>query len=213
MSERKPISPLLTSTAISLGLWAFALLYRGTLAMQVMAFIVLSATALMMVLVLIKNDQVLLQKSLLQWHFASAKILVYSIIISISLALWYRYIEEMPLFPLSFKWFVILSILIGATEEIIFRGVVQGEANRWNTTGAVYLSALAFAGYKALLFILPAAENETNVFNLFTFTFLAGILLGYARKNSGSLWPCLIAHGIFDLLVYMETAKPPWWVW
>lgn len=213
MTEGKPISPLLTSSAISAGLWAFALLYRGTLAMQVLAFIALSATALIMVLVLIKNDQVLLHKSLLQWHFASAKILVYSIIISISLALLYRYSEEMPLLPLSFNWFVILSILIGATEEFIFRGVVQGEANRWNTIGAVYLSALAFAGYKALLFILPATENETNVFDLFTLTFLAGILLGYARKNSDSLWPCLIAHGIFDLLVYMETAKPPWWVW
>jgi membrane protease YdiL (CAAX protease family) len=213
MIAGKLSDPIIKAIAISVGLWAFAFLYRGSILMKVMAVVSFLATAILMVQVLITQEKVLLQKTVWQWQTASGKVFAYSIMISVFLALWYRYSEHMPIIPASAEWFVVLSILIGATEELIFRGVVQGEASRWNMTGAVYLSALAFAGYKSLLFVLPSAENQTNIFNLFIITFLAGILLGYARKSSRSILPCLIAHGIFDLLVYMETANPPWWVW
>lgn len=213
MIAGKLSDPFTKALAISAGLWAFAFLYRGSFPMQVMAVVSLLATAILIVRVLISTEKVLLEKSIWQWQTASGKVIAYSILISIFLALWYRYSEQMPLLPASAEWFVVLSILIGVTEELIFRGVVLGEASRWNMTGAVYLSALAFAGYKSLLFVLPSAENQTNILNLFILTFFAGILLGYARKNSGSILPCLIAHGIFDLLVYMETSNTPWWVW
>ena len=213
MHAEKLSHPLARSLAISTGLWTFAVLYRGTTAMQIFAAVILLATAMLLVIVLLSHNGVLLHKNTWRSPSESRKVLMLSILLSVALAAWYRISEQMTLFPFSIHWFVLLSVLIGATEELIFRGVLQGEASRWHATGAVYLSALAFGGYKALLFILPAPENETNVFNLFIITFLAGILLGYARKNSGSIWPCLVAHGIFDLLVYMETAKPPWWVW
>ena len=205
--------PLVRSLAISTGLWTFAVLYRGTTTMQIFAAVVLLATAMLMVMVLLSDNVVMLHKNTWRWPSESRKVIMLSVILSVGLATWYRISEQMTPVPVSIHWFVLLSVLIGATEELIFRGVIQGEAGRWHATGAVYLSALAFGGYKALLFILPSPENETNVFNLFIIAFFAGILLGYARKNSGSIWPCLIAHGIFDLLVYMETAKPPWWVW
>ncbi len=213
MHSAKLSHPLARSLAISTGLWSFAVLYRGTTAMQIAASVVLLATAFLIVIVLFPHNAEILHKNTWRWPSESRKVLLLSIMFSVSLATWYRISEQMKPLPVSIHWFVILSVLIGATEELIFRGVVQGEASRWNTTGAVYLSSLAFAGYKALLFILPADENETNLSNLFIFTFLAGILLGYARKNSGSIWPCLVAHGLFDLLVYMETPNPPWWVW
>ncbi len=213
MTAGKFSPPLVRAVSISFGLWAFALLYRGSYPMQVIATVSLVAAAILIVWALLSNEKVLLQKSIWQWQTASGKVFAYSIIISVFLALWYRYSEHMPIIPAAAEWFVVLSILIGATEELIFRGVVQGEAIRWHEHGAIFLSAFAFAGYKSLLFVLPSAENQTNILNLFILTFLAGILLGYARKNSGSILPCLIAHGIFDLLVYMETAKLPWWVW
>ena len=213
MNAGKLSDPLVRSISMSTGLWTFAVLYRGTTAMQIFAAVVLLATAMLIVMVLLSHNAVMLHKNTWRWPTESRNVLMLSIILSVALATWYRISEQMTLVPFSIHWFVLLSVLIGATEELIFRGVIQGEAGRWHATGAVYLSALAFGGYKALLFILPSPENETNVFNLFIITFFAGILLGYARKNSGSVWPCLIAHGIFDLLVYMETAKPPWWVW
>ena len=212
MHAEKLSHPLARSLAISTGLWTFAVLYRGTTAMQIFAAVVLLATAMLIVMLLLSHNAVL-HTNIWRWPTESRNVLMLSIILTVALAAWYRISEQMTLLPFSIRWFVLLSVLIGATEELIFRGVIQGEAGRWHATGAVYLSALAFGGYKALLFILPAPENETNVFNLFIITFFAGILLGYARKNTGSIWPCLVAHGIFDLLVYMETAKPPWWVW
>jgi membrane protease YdiL (CAAX protease family) len=213
MASGKLSSPITRSLAISTGLWTFAVLYRGTTAMQIFAALALLATAILIVMVLLSHNAVLLLKNTWRWNSESRKVLMLSIILSVALATWYRISEQMTLLPFSIHWFVLLSVMIGATEELIFRGVIQGEASGWNTTGAVYLSALSFAGYKALLFVMPSPENETNVFNLFILTFFAGILLGYARKNSGSIWPCLVAHGFFDLLVYAETATPPWWVW
>ena len=206
-------SPVANALAISIGLWTFALFYRGSFALQLLAAVSLLVTAILIVKVLITHNEVLLQKGLWQWPSPAKKVLVLSFGISGGLAIWYRYTEQMPLLPVSFEWFVILSVLIGATEELIFRGVVQGEASYWHPTGAVYLSAFAFAGYKTLLFVQPSPQNQTNLATLFIFTFLAGILLGYTRKNTGSIWPCLVAHGIFDLVVYAETASSPWWVW
>ena len=213
MQGGKLSNPLARALAISITLCIFAVLYRGTKTMQLFAAVILLTTAVLMVMILLSDNADILQKKTWQWPSGSRKVLLLSIILSVVLSVWYRLSEQMAPLPVSIEWFVILSIMIGATEELIFRGVVQGEASRWNMTGAVYLSALAFAGYKSLLFVLPSAENQTNIFKLFIITFLAGILLGYARKNSGSILPCLIAHGIFDLLVYVETPKPPWWVW
>jgi membrane protease YdiL (CAAX protease family) len=72
---------------------------------------------------------------------------------------------------------------------------------------------VAFAGYKALLFVWPSSFNHSSPLSLFGFSLLAGVGLGYARKVTGSIWPTLIAHGIFDAWVYMETSNAPWWVW
>jgi membrane protease YdiL (CAAX protease family) len=104
-------------------------------------------------------------------------------------------------------------MLIGATEEVIFRGVIQGEASRWNTRGAVILSAFFFALYKTLIFIWPGEFNQANPWVLFPVTFAAGILLGYTRKATNSLLPAILAHMLFDLILYADSAKAPWWVW
>jgi membrane protease YdiL (CAAX protease family) len=213
MMAEKLSDPFIKAVSISIGLWVFALLYRGSFPMQVIAALSLLATAILIVQVILSTGKVLWEKSIWQWQTGSGKVYAFSIMVSVFLALCYRYSEQMPIIPASAAWFVVISILIGATEELIFRGVVQGEAGRWNMNGAIYLSAFAFAGYKSLLFVLPSAENQSNILILFILTFLAGIVLGYARKNSGSILPCLVAHGIFDILVYMETANPPWWVW
>jgi membrane protease YdiL (CAAX protease family) len=124
-----------------------------------------------------------------------------------------RYLEGLDVFPGRLDWFVLVSMLIGATEEIIFRGVIQGEASRWNTRGAVMLSAFFFALYKTLIFIWPGEFNQANPWILFPVTFVAGILLGYTRKATNSLLPAILAHMLFDLILYADSAKAPWWVW
>jgi membrane protease YdiL (CAAX protease family) len=141
------------------------------------------------------------------------RILWVSLAIAAGLAFLDRFLEGLSLFPTQFGWFVLVSMLIGATEEIIFRGVIQGEASRWNPTGAVFLGALFFALYKTLLFIWPGEFNQANPWILFPVTLAAGILLGYTRMATGSIIPAILAHMLFDLVLYADSAQAPWWVW
>lgn len=160
-----------------------------------------------------RNPMILLGRDIWRLQREKRWILYLALGIAAVLAVLDRQLEGMPLFPHSLQWFVLVSMLIGATEEFMFRGVIQGEASRWNATGAVYLSATAFAAYKALLFYHPETYNEADPWMLFYITLPAGILLGYARKASGSLWPPILAHMLFDLVLYGDCLKTPWWVW
>jgi membrane protease YdiL (CAAX protease family) len=160
-----------------------------------------------------RHPMILLGKEI--WSIKKEKrfILWISLALAGVLAILDRYLEGMPWLPVSFEWFVLVSMLIGATEEFMFRGVIQGEASRWHPVGAVFLSALCFAAYKAMLFIHPDMENTSVPWMMFYITLPAGILLGIARKASGSIWPAILAHMLFDLILYGDSAKAPWWVW
>jgi membrane protease YdiL (CAAX protease family) len=44
-------------------------------------------------------------------------------------------------------------------------------------------------------------------------TFVGGITFGLIRELSSSVIPPILAHAMFDLLVYGAVARAPWWVW
>jgi membrane protease YdiL (CAAX protease family) len=160
-----------------------------------------------------RHPMILLGKEIWSIRKDKRSILWISLALGGVLAILDRYLEGMPLLPVSLGWFVLVSMLIGATEEFMFRGVILGEASRWHPTGAVFLSALCFAAYKAMLFVHPERFNTTDPWMMFYLTLPAGILLGYARKSSGSIWPPILAHMLFDLILYGDALKTPWWVW
>jgi membrane protease YdiL (CAAX protease family) len=160
-----------------------------------------------------RHPPLLLSRQLWSLDRRHRKVLWISLTIAAALGCLDRYLEGMPLVPEALEWFVLVSMLIGATEEIIFRGIIQGEAARWNPGGAIFLGAFVFAAYKALLFVWPGEFNQANPWIIFLVTFPAGILLGYARKITGSLWPAILAHMLFDLVLYGDAVDVPWWVW
>lgn len=213
MMATKRSASLKMATAVSVSICLFALLLHMPFAFKSLAWVAFGSAALLISFLLARHQQVLLNKKLWRLPAHQLGITGSTLIISIIVSIWYRISSDMPWWPVSLEFFVLLSVLIGATEEILFRGIVFGEASRWHITGAIWFSALAFAAYKALLFVWPSPINHTNPFTLFSVSFIAGLLLGYVRKKSGSLWPCLLAHGIFDLWVYAETPHAPWWVW
>jgi membrane protease YdiL (CAAX protease family) len=134
-----------------------------------------------------------------------------SIIVSISTVLYLRNDAGLSLIPVKLKWFAIIAVAIGCTEELVFRGWLQSQFNgKWGITGIIF-AALAHASYKTALFLSPAILYDVSTSYLFVVTFIAGIFLGATRHFTGSLWPAIIAHAIFDLLVYGDSALP-WWV-
>lgn len=125
----------------------------------------------------------------------------------------YRYHLDLSLLPYSFYGFTIIAGIIGIAEELVFRGFLQGLLQQVNAPLSVLFSTLSHTGYKCFLFLSPVITADINIGFLAFWTFTAGLLLGILRYFSGSIIPPLLAHFLFDLLVYAGAASAPWWVW
>ena len=148
------------------------------------------------------------------WRFKkSLSLILVATILALVLAIYSRIEDGLPAIPSKIGVFVIVAVFIGFVEEVVFRGFVQGGAQQRNQTGAVVLASVSHAGYKALLFVFPLEHLNNSPLELFGYTFLAGLVLGFSRQITGSLWPAILAHCFFDFWLYMEQSSAPWWVW
>jgi membrane protease YdiL (CAAX protease family) len=151
----------------------------------------------------------------LRYSFTAATI-IYCIIgfqMGVAGALYYRGSFGMPVLPSVIRNFVWVAICIGITEELVFRGFIQGMLSKLHPGFAIVLAALAHATYKACLFISPAADYHYSVMLFYTWSLGAFILIGVLRYYSKSILPAIIAHAVFELVVYAENLHAPWWVW
>jgi len=108
--------------------------------------------------------------------------------------------------------FVLVACLIGATEEFVYRGWLLGRARVLGWPAAVLVAALAHAAYKAALFAWPPSPPPVDVLGLLLWTAAGGLVLGLLRVFTGSVIPSLVAHAVFDFVVYRSVAHAPWWV-
>jgi len=111
--------------------------------------------------------------------------------------------------------FVALACLIGATEELVYRGWMLERLAALGWPAAVTFSAVAHGAYKTALFALPPAAHEGpfSLARIALWTVVGGLMLGWLRVRSQSVWPAVLAHAAFDAVVYSAFAAPPWWVW
>ncbi|MCF7853767.1 MAG: CPBP family intramembrane metalloprotease [Candidatus Pacebacteria bacterium] len=110
--------------------------------------------------------------------------------------------------------FALVAATIGSTEELLFRGWLQGRLLRWRRPlTAAILAAAAHAAYKCALFIRPAPATSTTFLVLASGTLIVGTGIGLMRNASRSVWPCILGHAVFDVLVYGAFTRAPWWVW
>jgi membrane protease YdiL (CAAX protease family) len=128
--------------------------------------------------------------------------------------LWHRYALDLSLWPgPGIEAFVVVACLIGATEEIIYRGWILGRARALGSAAAVLIAALAHTAYKTALFLLPSEAVSVDLVQVALVTFIGGLVLGVLRVASRNLMPALLAHAAFDFVVYGAVAAAPWWVW
>lgn len=109
--------------------------------------------------------------------------------------------------------FVLVACLIGATEELVYRGWLLGKASRFGWPAAVVLAALAHAAYKTALFAGPGVPVTVDLAGVAIWTTAGGTVLGALRALSGRVLPAVAAHAAFDLVGYGAVAEAPWWVW
>jgi membrane protease YdiL (CAAX protease family) len=96
-------------------------------------------------------------------------------------------------------------ILVGFTEEILFRGFFLQKIAAYtkfgiaNSITSVLFLLIHFPGWIALD-ALPAG----NFFKLYLFAFIVSFSLieGYVLKKTGSLWVCIVIHSINNFMSY-----------
>jgi membrane protease YdiL (CAAX protease family) len=102
--------------------------------------------------------------------------------------------EQYPLFAGDYLgqlvFFLGAAVLAPIGEEFLFRGYVFNTLRRlWGLAPAFLLSALLFS----LAHSLAATEG---VIGLLVPAFAMGLLLAWGMQRTGSLLPCVIAHGM-----------------
>jgi len=113
----------------------------------------------------------------------------------------------------AFGWFAPVAAAIGATEEILYRGYIQGRMRSFGLFSAIIFASLCHTAYKLGLFVFTPLPMEID-FGLFALcTFTGGLAFGALRQFAGSIWPPLTAHACFDIIVYGQCSHAPWWVW
>lgn len=97
---------------------------------------------------------------------------------------------------------LLLAAVIGAplAEELTFRGFVYGViANSpAGQTAAIIVSSLMWA----------SLHSTYSPYGLLAI-FLIGLYLGWLRAQSGSLWPSIICHGVYNAAIAIALAAAP----
>lgn len=88
-------------------------------------------------------------------------------------------------------------ILVGFSEEVLFRGFLLNILNRW--TG--YRKANMIQSFLFLLIHFPGwillnQFNYPGIIQNIVYVFMLALLLGYVLRKTGSLWSCLLIHSL-----------------
>ena len=109
-------------------------------------------------------------------------------------------------------WYAVLSMaLVGFVEEMIFRGFLfRALLKKDGPLVAIIVSSVTF-GIGHIVNLLAGMATVENLL-MVVFAIAWGFIFTMVYYKNGSLWPCIIAHAIVDVLsvLAMETAWGDW---
>ncbi len=115
--------------------------------------------------------------------------------------------------PASVTHFAFVAPLIGATEELIFRGFIQGYLRPIGRIFSVVYASTVHTCYKLLVILSLSLPLQFDFIFLVIWTFVGGLAFGALREGARSSIPPVIAHALFDIVLYGGYAIAPAWVW
>ena len=121
-----------------------------------------------------------------------------------------RYHIGYSLIPAHLTLTALAAPVTGMTEELVYRGFIQGMLSHRNRAVGVITASAGHTVYKVILLATAPVTGLFSIGSLAILTFVAGYLFGYFRVRSGVIYPAVIAHGIFDLIVYGDQPVPSW---
>ena len=140
-------------------------------------------------------------------------LMMVGLIIGTALGIYTRHHFELGLLPVTLTLVAVIAPLTGAMEELLFRGYIQGKLNSINPIFAVLYAAISHTAYKLLVIYSLGRPLEFDFLFLAQWTFLGGLAFGSLRFFAQSIFPPLIAHAIFDIILYGGLLTAPFWVW
>jgi membrane protease YdiL (CAAX protease family) len=155
-------------------------------------------------------------KSLFGFNNISGATFIYlfiAIVFGVLIAVVYRNHQHNFVLPDRLTYFAIIAMLIGSTEELVFRGFIQSHTRYINVIFSVIFATLAHTAYKCTFFIAHQSGYEMDIMFLMKWTIVGGIVFGVLKEYSGNIVPPLAGHAVFDLLVYGDSITVPWWIW
>ncbi|NQT86363.1 CPBP family intramembrane metalloprotease [bacterium] len=195
---------IVDTALLSVGMCVFAFFVRD---MPALSGIGLLAVAVVVGRRLWRGDEM---ADVLAFRSAAPRHLVQGASLGVVMAAACRVDFEMGMFG-SLHTFALTGALIGATEELLYRGCVQERLAPLGALPAVAVAALAHTAYKLCLFA-PSPHPVLHPGLLALWTFGGGLLFGALAWRSRSVVPPLLAHALFDTIVYGDQAAPAW-VW
>ncbi|MBE7454274.1 MAG: CPBP family intramembrane metalloprotease [Kofleriaceae bacterium] len=121
--------------------------------------------------------------------------LVYGGVVLISQAVPWLFVETRDLLDVAgmSTWLVVVHVALvpAVTEEILFRGAIQGGlGDLMRDRTAIITSALLFAIAHVSIVALPHL-------------FALGLVLGWVRVRSGSVWPGVVLHAGYNATILL----------
>jgi len=102
-------------------------------------------------------------------------------------------------------WILFNTFLVGLSEELMFRGVLlQAFRRTVSIWPAVWLTTLSF-GAIHILNVFMTGELRTALIQSAAAA-LSGLLFIALRLRTGSLWPCIVVHGLWDFATFTVAA-------
>ncbi len=139
--------------------------------------------------------------------------LIAGLILGFSLGVLYRLTYKMTMIPRNLTLMAFTAPAIGITEELVFRGFIQGTVTRVQGWKGIIFSSGSHTIYKLLIIWSFPYDLGINLLNIVLLTFSVGMLLGWLRKTSENIIPPALAHGCFDIMIYGSLKFLPVWVW
>jgi hypothetical protein len=102
-------------------------------------------------------------------------------------------------------WILFNTFLVGLSEELMFRGVLlQAFRRSVSVWPAVAWTTLAFGAIHVLNVFMTGELRAALIQS--AAAALSGLLFIALRLRTGSLWPCIIVHGLWDFATFTIAA-------
>jgi uncharacterized protein len=105
-------------------------------------------------------------------------------------------------------WVLLNTFLVGLSEELMFRGVLfQALRHTVSIWPAVVLSTLAFGAIHSLNVFITGDLQGAVIQS--TAAALSGLFFIALRLRTGSLWPPIVIHGLWDCAAFLLAMSSP----